>query len=522
MIKGLITMIAGLAFIGNVYAVRIQFLHTNDTHAYLDKTTRKVDRGGSARLKALMDKYTDEANAQGITTLRVDAGDFSEGNIYYMADRARTVFNIHGNEMGYDIGILGNHDFLMGTGELDQILKDLDLKMTLITTNFKVASEFENIQKYVLPYKEYEVDGVKFAFYGLTTDEVFYKWRLYKGDITSPSKEAKKVEQELKDRGNDFIFALTHIGTIRDINLAKKTKYTDAIIGGHSHTAMYEVKYTKNKSDHMVPIVQAGKHMEFLGRFVVDIEKGRPLKVVSYELIPVTNEEKNLHISRLVEEADLSLNNLYGDQWLNEVVGTSDLKHDTPHGSRKWAGFITDTIREISGADVGIHVFSMSGDNYPIGKLTRKDLYNSIPRVFDMDEKFGWSVFTAEVKGYWLKILFEVLYKFGQPLNFSGIEMKTYKTVFGIKIQDASINGKPINPFKTYKVAFTEGLIRGAIGLSKATLSILQRPKRTDHLIWESLEKRFEDKSMSLANYDSEKNHTTFIPEENLEEDEGE
>lgn len=496
------------------FAARIQILHTNDTHAYLDRSTHQINRGGSARLKALMDYYSEQADKSGIRTFRVDAGDFSEGNMYYLSNRARSVFQIHGNEMGYDVGILGNHDFLMGTSELNDILTDVPMQMNLITANIKVPYRFKSIRQNLGAFAEYEVDGVKIAFLGLTTNEIFYKWRLYQGDITNPKKEAKKVEQVLKDRGNDFIFAVTHIGFLRDMELAKDTKYIDAIVGGHSHTALFETKIVKNKRKRDVPIVQAGKHMEYLGRLVVDLEKGKPLKVVSYELVPVKYEMQDESVARSVAEADEDLHSQYGEEWLNHVVGKSDLKPGDNKGSKKWASFIADTMREVSGADVAIQISSMNGENFPVGEVSRRDLYNSIPRTFDLDEKYGWSVYTTEIKGYWIKILFEVLMKFGQPLNFSGVEMKTIKTPLGLKVKDVVINGKAVRPFKNYKVAFTEGIVRGALGIGKITMSVLQKPKKTPHLIWESLEKRFDDKNLRLNAIDVDRNKTFFDPDQ--------
>lgn len=498
------------------HALRLQILHTNDTHAYLDKSTHQINRGGSARLKALMDYYEEKAKDDGVLTLRVDAGDFSEGNMYYLADRARTVFGIHGTEMGYDVGILGNHDYLMGTSELNDIMNEVDIKMNLTTANIKVPARFKGLREKIKPFVEYKVGDLKFAFMGLTTNEIFYTWRLYQGQVTSPKQEAKKLEKVLKDRGNDFIFAVTHIGVLKDMSLANATKHIDAIVGGHSHTALFEARYVKNKSKRQVPIVQAGKHMEYLGRFVVDLEKGKPLKVVSYELVPVKYEMSDPVVERRVAEADQDLNDQYGEEWLNTVVGSSDLKPGDDKGSKKWAGFIADTMREVSKADVAIQISSMNGENFPIGKVTRRDLYNSMPRTFDMDEKYGWSVYTTEIKGYWIKILFEVLLKFGQPLNFSGVEMKTVKTVLGLKVKDVVINGQAVKPMKNYTVAFNEGIVRGALGIGKITLSILQNPKKTPHLIWESMEKRMSDKSLSISKIDVEKNKSYFNPDDYL------
>jgi len=497
----------------------IQILHTNDTHSFLNNTQHKNDLGGSARLKSLIDFYRNKAADEGVKTLVMDAGDFTEGNIYYMADQGRKAFEIH-SEMGYDVGALGNHDYLMGSTELDKILGDLNFKLPLVVANLQIGSQFKNIKEKISPYKEFTVDGLKIAVMGLTTNEIFYSWRLEGGKITNPYKAAKRYEEILKNRKNDVIIALTHIGVLKDIKLAERTKYIDLIVGGHSHTALYQASFGINKNKVRVPIVQAGMHTEYLGRLVVDVDKGRPLKLVSYELVPVKYEATDTKIKGLVEEADNDLDNLYGKEWLDEQIGFSDLKSDDKDGSRKWAYFITDAIREKAGADIAIHTPPMNGENFPIGVISRRDIINSMPRVFDFSEKYGWSIYTSRVKGVWLRLLFEALTHFGQPLTFSGMKLEYSRTEHGIRIKHLRVNGKIINPYKYYTVAFTEGIVRGAQGVSPYTTALLRSPKNTKQKIWATLEEKVGQNvknMLHVKNTGDDENHDLVMPNPNAE-----
>ncbi len=505
---------------GTAEAKLIQILHTNDTHSYLDSTHHNGEIGGAARLKSLIDFYKNKAAEEGIKSLVMDAGDFTEGNLYYMADQGRKVFEVH-NEMGYDIGALGNHDYLMGTRDLDKILGEMDLKFSLVAANLEMNSNFKNLREKIRPYKEIEIDGIKIGVLGLTTNEIFYKWRFEGGLITNPYKAAKKYEEVLKARNNDFIIALTHIGVLKDIKLAERTKYIDLIVGGHSHTALFQPSFGVNKNKRSVPIVQAGMHTEYLGKLVVDLVKGQPLKVVSYELIPVKYEARDTKINSIVEEANNDLDTAYGKEWLDENVGYSDLKVNDKDGSRKWAYFITDSMKEKSQADIAIHTPFMNGEDYPIGNVTRRDLFNSIPRVYDLTEKYGWTIYTTKIKGVWLRLVFEALSHFGQPLTFSGLKLEYTKTEHGIKIQHLLINGSKINPFKYYTVAFTEGIVRGAEGVSPYTTALLRSPKNTKFKIWSTLEEKV-GQSMKLMkkiniNNISEDNHLLIMPNQNAE-----
>lgn len=489
----------------------VQILHTNDTHSYLDNSTHSNTRGGAARLKAMIDEFRSEADSEGVKTLVMDAGDFLEGNVYFMADSGRKTFNIH-NEMGYDIGTLGNHDYQMGSTELDKILGEAPLKYSLIVANMDIDKKYKNIREVVKPYKEIDIDGIKIAVLGLTTNDIFYKWRLLGGAITGPIDAARKYEGDLKKR-NDFVIALTHIGVLKDIKLAEKTNDIDLIIGGHSHTALYEPAYGVNERGRRVPIVQAGMHTEYLGRLILDLEKGRPLKIVSYELVPVKIEEgkADTGITEMVKQADEALEVYYGPNWLTSVVGFSDLEERDALGARKWAYFIADTMREKAKADIAIHSPDMNGSDYPIGEVTRRKILNSIPRVFDVDQKYGWEIYTTRIKGAWLRMTMTGLSYVGQPLAFSGMTMEYTRNKLGFNIKKILVNGERVNPFKTYTVAFTEGIIRGAQGIDPRTVTILRNPKNTNHKIWASLEEKIK-RTVSISKI-CEEDHSMMYPD---------
>lgn len=498
------------------FAKLVQILHTNDTHAYLDNTTHDETRGGSARLKSLMDFYKNKMAEEGVPTLAMDAGDFSEGNMYYLAEKGRKVFQVH-TEMGFDVGALGNHDYLMGTKELDKILGELDTKMSFVAANLELNYDFKNIRAKIKPYKEINFDGLKIGVIGLTTNEIFYKWRFEGARISNPYKAAQRYEQILKDRKNDFVIALTHIGALKDIKLAEKTKYIDLIVGGHSHTALFKPSFGVNKKKVSVPIVQAGMHTEYLGRLIVDLERGKPLKVVHYELVPVKYEAADLKIKAIVEEANNDLDNQYGKEWLNEHVGYSDLKQNDPEGARKWAYFITDILKEKANSDIAIHTPGMNGEDFPVGHVTRRDLFNSFPRVFDFSEKYGWNIYTTKIKGAWLRLTFEALTHFGQPLTFSGLKMEYTKTEHGIKIKKFLVNGEKLNPFKYYTVAFTEGIVRGAQGVSPYTSALLRNPVNTHKKIWSTLEEKIGHNLGHGLKKITEDNHQLIMPNSDAE-----
>jgi 2',3'-cyclic-nucleotide 2'-phosphodiesterase (5'-nucleotidase family) len=399
----------------------------------------------------------------------------------------------------------------MGSIELDKILGEKNLNYSLLVANMNVGKQYKNIREKVKPYKEIEVDGIKIAILGLTTNEILYKWRLPGGAITNPIEAARKYEGLLNSR-NDFVIALTHIGVLKDVKLAEKTNDIDLIIGGHSHTALYRPAYGINERGKRVPIVQAGMHTEYLGRLIVDLEKGKPLKIVSYELVPVkiADDKVDANMTELVKDADDTLETYYGPKWLGEKVGFSDLKYGDALGSRKWSFFIADAMREKTGAEISIHTSDMNGEDYPIGDVTRRKILNSIPRVFDVDQKYGWDIYTVRVKGAWLRMTVTGLSYIEQPLTIAGMNVEYTRNKLGFNIKRIMVGGKRVNPFKTYTVSFTEGIVKGAQGIDPRTIAILRNPKNSGYKIWATLEEKIK-RTPSISKV-SEEDHTVIMP----------
>ncbi len=195
-----------------------------------------------------------------------------------------------------------------------------------------------------------------------------------------------------------------------------------------------------------------------------------------------------------IAEANSDLEDEYGEDWLNEIVGQSELKSRFNGGNKHiWGHFITDAMREQADADFSIHVEPMSGLNYPVEKLvTRRDLYNGNPRTFEFGNKYGYNIYTAKVRGGFIKLLFKIVMRTGLPLYVSGItfNVKNYSKN-GKIITKLRYKGRRIKPFKYYKISFSEGIVRGAYEITRLTKLILKGGRDTRVSMWETLENKF-------------------------------
>src|SRR6185312_7349897 len=109
--------------------------------------------GSYAALKTHIDALKKAAQDQGIDTLVLDAGDFTEGTQMFLADKGEASWRVM-NELGYDAVTVGNHEYLMGQDDLDRIVGDVKPKFNLLCANFEVWDDLKNLPKYLKPYVE--------------------------------------------------------------------------------------------------------------------------------------------------------------------------------------------------------------------------------------------------------------------------------------------------------------------------------------------------------------------------------
>lgn len=267
----------------------ITILHTNDVHSHIDAFSKDHSEfpnlGGLARRATLVEAIRKENK----NTLLLDAGDIFQGTPY---------FNFYGGELefklmsmlNYDAATIGNHDFDNGLNGLYTQLPHA--KFELLSANYDFTNTVMN--GHTKPYATYILDELKIGIYGLgiSFDSLVSK-KLYQETIyLNPFEIALDTERILKeDEHCDLIICLSHLGyeypsevdKPDDLKLAAKTKYTDLIIGGHTHTFLEKPTIVTNTKAKKVLVNQVGCFGINLGRidFYFDSSKNNTADGVS-------------------------------------------------------------------------------------------------------------------------------------------------------------------------------------------------------------------------------------------------
>lgn len=277
----------------------LNILHINDLHSRIeaisksDSTCSAEDAaanecfGGIARVKTAIDARRAELSGKNVLTL--DAGDQFQGSLFYTTYKSAPIADFM-NGIGFDAMAIGNHEFDDGPEELAKFIDALKFPMisgnTLAGLNSPVADKFK-------PYIVKEFGEEKVAIVSVLatdTDETSSP-----GDAVLFSDEIgylKEAVKEIEGEGIDKIVLLSHVGYVKDQEIAAAVDGIDVIVGGHSHTLLSNTDdkaagpyptMVKNPAGKDVPIVQAYAYSKYLGDLTVVFDDAGVVKTATGE-----------------------------------------------------------------------------------------------------------------------------------------------------------------------------------------------------------------------------------------------
>ena len=269
---------------GNPATFDLTILHTNDIHGHLlpfpylergRRTTEDPSRGGAARRAVLIHRL--ERSSKNPFIL-VDSGDIATRWAFCTTYEGLADVTAM-NAVGYQVAAIGNNEFKLkdAVDQADSAGAQADLVRVVKRSSFpwvcaNATDGKGGILPGVHPFVVKKVGPLRVGFLGLTAPRSA-SYPQTKGWIISDPIAAAK-EWIPKARANcDVLIALTHLGTPLDALLAAQTTGIDAIVGGDSHTFLYEPLTIPNAQFQLVPIVQDGEFGVDLGRFDLHFEQ---------------------------------------------------------------------------------------------------------------------------------------------------------------------------------------------------------------------------------------------------------
>jgi len=256
--------------------VKLTVMHTNDMHCHIDPFpadhAEYPGKGGLVRIASMIN----QARKENPNLLLLDAGDMFQGTPYFNYFKGDLILKIM-SKMGYDAGTVGNHEFDNGLNDISSAFQFASFP--IISSNYDFSDTI--LANQVVPWQIIRKGLVKVGVYGLGIELAGLVSPLNFGNTQylDPLVTAQKMEVLLKkDHDCDLVICLSHLGysyenaKINDISLASQTKYTDLIIGGHTHTFLEKPTVVRNAVGNAILVNQAGWAALALGKieFVFD------------------------------------------------------------------------------------------------------------------------------------------------------------------------------------------------------------------------------------------------------------
>ncbi|MCG3735805.1 2',3'-cyclic-nucleotide 2'-phosphodiesterase [Vibrio cincinnatiensis] len=257
-----------LSLVGPVMAETIQLriiettdIHTNlmDYDYYKDKPSQQL---GLARAASLVK----QARAEVVNSVLVDNGDLIQGSPMgdYIAAKGIAKGEIHPaykamNQLGYDVGNIGNHEFNYGLDFLNQAIKGA--AFPYINANvFDQKTGDHAFQPYLIKAHTFtdqagKIQTINVGYIGFVPPQIMLwdkknlEGKVFTKDI---KQSAATLIPQIKHQGADVIIAIPHSGISTDpyqagaensVYYLTQVQGIDAIAFGHSHAVFPSADY---------------------------------------------------------------------------------------------------------------------------------------------------------------------------------------------------------------------------------------------------------------------------------------
>ncbi|WP_414472041.1 bifunctional metallophosphatase/5'-nucleotidase [Microvirga sp. M2] len=443
---GLSLLLSGTALAQE--AVTLRFVQTND----IDRMSAEKGRGGFAKLATVIKEEKAKGNA-----FFIHAGDTLSPSLLSGFDKGAHIIDIL-NHMGVDAMVPGNHEFDLGPDAFRARMAEA--KFDVLATNIIDGNGLPANTK---PDKMVDVQGVKVGFFGLTTEET--PIASSPGDIkfASTIDTARAKAKELREKGADIVVAVAHTPLEVDMIVARSAG-VDVIISGHDEhlLAFYDGKVVLSESE------SQGNYINVIELAVTKATKDGKTSVTwtpKFRIVDSADVKPDPEVEAVVKGYEDKLS-----KELDVEVGVTETPLDSRRatvrgGEAAMGNLIADALRASVGADVAItNGGGIRADKqYAAGqKLTRRDILAEMP--------FGNTTVLIEVKGEQIKAALEngvsqVRELGGRFPQVSGIVAEVdLKEPVGSRVKSVKINGEPLDPARTYKLATNDFMARGGDG----------------------------------------------------------
>lgn len=435
-------------------------------YTYLDfaEAARTFGRvGGFAHLKTLVDRI--RASRPG-RTLLLDGGDTWQGSATSLWTRGQDMIDAC-KLLGVDI-MTGHWEFTYGMDRVHQVLnEELDGHIEFIAQNvlltdeaaFMDAPAFDTDTGSVFrPYTFREMNGVKVAIIGQAfpySTLANPRYMMEDWSFQIREEQMQGYIDEVRAAGAELVVILSHNGMDVDLKMASRVRGADVILGGHTHDGMPAPSIVDNAGGKTL-VFNSGSNGKFLSVLDLDVRNGA-LADYRYRMMPIFSDllPADGQMSALIDEVRAP----YLDR-LGEVLAETDV---TLYRRGNFSGTFDQVIIDAMMAVRGAEIAFSPGFRWGTSLLPGESI--NFERLMDQTAitypKSTLTPMTGEMIRNVLEDIANNLFNPDPYLQMGGDMVRVGGLRYGIdpaaplgsRILELELNGKPLDPAKTYQVA---------------------------------------------------------------------
>ncbi|MFG6114166.1 bifunctional metallophosphatase/5'-nucleotidase [Halobacillus sp. MO56] len=454
--------------------IPVQLLGMNDFHGQLDVYRTIGDRkaGGAEYLAAYLKQYEQDNK----NTLLVHAGDVvgASSPVSSLLQDEPTIEIL--NELGFDVGTVGNHEFDEGVAEMKRLIyggtheETGDFEGASFPYTVANVKDKDTGEPILPPYVIKKVNGMPIGFIGvITTDtkNIVLPSGIEGVEFTDEAAAINKAAAQLKEKGVESIVVLAHVPASSNpdgtnpsgevVEFAPKIDdEVDVIFGGHNHA------YANTVVDGKL-IVESYSYGTAFSDVDLMIDP-KTKDIVSKEASVVTTFHDAIEPDAEVKEMVDNYSKEVEDQ-IQEVIAQADEPITTAQdasGESALGNLVADSQRAAMQTDFAFMNPGGIRADLDEGPITWGELYTMLP--------FGNNLVKMTLTGSQIKAALEQQWSGSYPriLQVSGLNY-TWDDAApkGEKIVSmADSNGNPIDPEQPYTVTVNNFIATGGDGFT--------------------------------------------------------
>jgi sulfur-oxidizing protein SoxB len=361
----------------------------------------------------------------------------------------------------------GHWEFTYGAARVQEVIrKDLKGRTEFLAQNVKTADFGDPVFK---PYVMREVNGVPVAIVGQAfpyTPIANPRHFVEEWTFGIQEENLQKVVDEARGKGAQAVVLLSHNGMDVDLKLAARVTGIDVILGGHTHDAVPEPVPVANRSGRTL-VTNAGSNGKFLAVVDLDVRDGK-MRDCRYRLLPVFADllKPDAEMAALIRRTRAPF-----EQKLSEKLAvTEGLLYRRGNFAGTFDQLILDALMEVKGAEIALSPGFRWGATLLPGQTI------TLEHVIDQTAITYPHTVLTEMTGGTIKTILEDVcdnlfnpdpyyQQGGDMVRVGGMRYRCEPAQkIGRRISNMTLNGRPVEAGRPYKVASWAPVAAGASG----------------------------------------------------------